>query len=675
MTIDPAAGPDASHLLDADGPVAQAFAARNGAAAEYEARPQQLDMARRVHAALSSGRHALLEAGTGVGKTFAYLVPALQWAAETGGKVAVATSSIALQEQLVRHDLPLLLGALPFEVSFALVKGRGNYLCLRRMERALQSGATLFDDEPQEQLEAIRAWALETRDGSRQDLPFQPLYKVWEQVQAEQGNCLGRACRHYDRCHYQRSRRKAHAVDLLVLNHHVLMADLALRRSGGAFLPKVDALVIDEAHDLIDTAAEHLGKRVSSRGVHQQLGRLWSARRRGGLLAGQASSSLLAQVDATRGAAEVFFGEVDAFLHALGDSSGGARDRGRTTTMLQDGMHLPDDLSPRLAELAAGLLRLAAGAKDREVALEIGARARSLRALADEIAALARDDADGQVRWGEVSRRGDVSLFSAPVDVGPLLQEVLWEPHGSVILTSATLAAGEPPSFDYFRARLGLDDPQEAVIGSPFDYARQAGLILRRDMPDPSRASQAFEEALPEAVLEAIERTHGGAFVLFTSNASMRRVAEAIRDECVAGGRRVLVQGEGLERPALLESFRQGNAVLFGVASFWQGVDVPGDALRHVIITRLPFEVPTHPLQQARTKHVEAQGGNAFRDLSLPVAALRLKQGFGRLIRHTEDSGFVTILDPRILTKHYGRYLLGGLPACPVTIEPEIDPF
>jgi ATP-dependent DNA helicase DinG len=672
LTIEPAAEPDASSLLEADGPVARAFAARNPHGSAYEARPQQLEMARRVGAAMSSGRHALLEAGTGVGKTFAYLVPALEWAARTGGKIAVATSTIALQEQLVRKDLPLLVEALPFEVSFALVKGRGNYLCLRRMERALQAGGSLFDDEPQAQLEAIVQWAQETSDGSRQDLPFQPLPPVWEQVQAEQGNCMGRACRHYEHCHYQRSRRRAHAVDLLVLNHHVLMADLALRRSGGSFLPKVDALIIDEAHDLLDTAAEHLGKRVSSRGVRQQLGRLWSPRRRGGLLAGSAAR---AEVESVRHAADVFFGEVDAYLHSAAALERGRRDGGGATTMLPDGVHLQDDLSPRLAQLSASLIRAATGTADKEIGMEIGARARGLRAMADGISALARDDAEGQVRWGEVSPRGVVTLRSAPVEVGPLLKEVLWDAHRSVILTSATLATGQEPSFAYSRARLGLEDPDEAIIGSPFAYERQARLILRRDMPDPSRASSAFEAALPDAVLESIERTHGGAFVLFTSNASMRKTADALREDLEALGLRVLVQGEGLERPALLDSFRQGGAVLFGVASFWQGVDVPGDALRHVIITRLPFEVPSHPLQQARTRHVEAAGGNAFRDLSLPVAALRLKQGFGRLIRHSTDSGFVTILDPRVVTKTYGRYLLGGLPECPVTVEPELDPF
>ena len=654
----------AERLLASDGAVAQAFAARGGALGGFEPRPQQIDMARRVAEALSSGRHALLEAGTGVGKSFAYLVPALCWAVENDARVAVATSTIALQEQLVRRDLPLLTEALPFDVPFALVKGRGNYVCLRRMERALTGGGVLFEEEANEQLRAIGAWSATTEEGSRQDLDFQPLASVWESVQAEQGNCLGRACRHYDRCHYQASRRRAHSARLLVLNHHVLMADLAMRRSGSGFLPELDAVIIDEAHDLEDTAAEHLGLRVSALGIQVQLGRLWSPRRGKGLLAGHPDSALRYAVEGARGAARVFFEGTQGLL-------GGDRNR---TVVVPDGAHLPDELSPRLAELASMLLKAARGA-DAETALEIGARARRIRQLADSLAALARDELDDQVRWGEVGARGGLALHSAPVEVGPLLGRVLVEPHHAVILTSATLSAGRPPSFDFLRGRLGLADvdADEATIGSPFDYSRQVRLVVRTDLPDPSRENESFEQALPEAVLDAIQRTNGDAFVLFTSNGSMRRAADALREPIAAMGLRILVQGEALERPQLLDAFREGGAVLFGVSSFWQGVDVPGEALRHVVITRLPFEVPTHPLQVARSRRLTETGGDPFRDLSLPTAALRLKQGFGRLIRHTSDRGIVTILDRRIATKSYGRYLLDSLPACPVERVPQDD--
>jgi len=515
-----------------------------------------------------------------------------------------------------------------------------------------------------DQLEAIRQWALDTQEGSRQDLPFQPRGSVWEQVNAEQGNCLGRQCPHYKPCHYQRSRLGAHDASLLVLNHHVLMADLAMRRQGGGFLPDLDAILIDEAHDLEDTAAEHLGVRVSSRTVLYQLGRLWSPKRRKGLLAGHPDSRLRDAVGRARAAARVFFDETRGLLGGVAEGDG-------RTTSVPEGAHLPDMLSPRLAELAS-LLIASTRDDDGESKLEIGARARSLRALADGLGCLARNELEGQVRWGEMSARGTLALHSAPVDVGPLLREVLWDAHDAVILTSATLSAGKPASFEFMRKRLGVEEADEATIGSPFDYTRQARLVLRHDLPDPGRDRAAYDAELPTAVWDAIRRTRGGAFVLFTSNASLRRTADALRADLEAEGLRVLVQGEGLERPALLDAFREGNAVLFGVASFWQGVDVPGDALRHVIITRLPFEVPTLPLQIARSERLEAGGGNSFRDLSLPVAALRLKQGFGRLIRHTSDRGLVTILDPRAVTRRYGRYLLDSLPDCPREYEPDV---
>ncbi len=642
-------------LLGPEGPVAHALSTQ---AQGYEPRPEQVEMAGAVQRALSSGRHLVVEAGTGVGKSFAYLVPLLRWAARTDATVAVATSTIALQEQLVRKDLPMLAESLPFDVSYALVKGRGNYLCLRRLGQALGDKASLFDEATDlEELEAIRDWSDTTRDGSLQDLAFRPRGGVWDLVRAEQGNCKGRACRWFSRCHYQRSRQEAHKVRCLVLNHHVLMADLALRRSGGSFLPKIDALVVDEAHDLEDTAAEHLGLRFTSIGTAVLLGRLWSDRRRRGLL-GRSSTAerLRRQVDDTRKVARRFFASLATW--AENASEGG-------TVALGDGFPVSDTLSPRLRQLADGLGHAASALGDEDLTLELSARARQLEAASDTLEGIVVPR-DGEVRWVSQGGRGSLSLSSAPIAVAPLLGGVLWNKHRTVVLTSATLATGRPPSFDFLRERIGLEEADELSVGSPFDFSRQARVVIRSDMPDPVSASAAYEAALPEAVLEAVRRTDGGAFVLFTGYGAMRRTAQAVRDELEEDGLEVLVQGEDLERPALLERFRHGASVLFGVSSFWQGVDVPGDALRHVVIARLPFEVPTHPLQRARADRLEREGRSAFAELSLPVAALKLKQGFGRLIRSTSDTGMVTILDPRIRTRNYGRYLLASLPDCPI---------
>lgn len=650
----PAAGP--AGLLAPDGPVAAALGAEGGA---YETRPEQIHMAEAVAEALSSRRHLLVEAGTGVGKTFAYLVPALEWAARTGSVVAVSTATIALQEQLVRRDLPLLARALPFEVSFALVKGRGNYLCTRRLHLALDE-QVLFEDEARRQLVAIEAWGRETRDGSRQDLPFQPVEGVWDLVKAEHGNCLGKACRFYSRCHYQASRARAHSARLLVLNHHVLLSDLALRRSGATFLPEIGAVIVDEAHDLEEIAAEHLGARASSLGLAQVLGRLWSPRTRTGLLARHPDPTLRVAVEEARTQSQAFFDALARDLRAA--ASTGALGAG-----FPDPSPVPLALVERLGSLAEMLEQRRQAVEQADVALEIGARARAVDEAAAALAEMARPPAAGIVRWIDAGGRG-VALCSAPVDVGPLLHKALFS-RVPAVLTSATLSTGRPPSFAFVRERLGLTDADELALGSPFRYEQQARLVLRGDLPDPAADPEGWETALPDAIEEAVRESGGGALVLFTSLASMRRAAEALRPRLEALGHELLVQGEGLERPALLERLRQGAGVLLGVASFWQGVDVPGDALRHVVIARLPFEVPTHPLAVARRERVEQQGRDPFQDLSLPQAALRLKQGFGRLIRSATDSGTVTILDPRMLTKRYGRFLRDSLPDCPVELR------
>lgn len=553
----------------------------------------------------------------------------------------------------------MLTEALPFPVSFALVKGRGNYLCLRRMHRALADAVSLFEaDEAAQQLEAIHAWSGTTTDGSRQDLPFLPRGDVWERVRAEQGNCLGRRCSFYDRCHYQRSRRGAHTASLLVLNHHVLLADLAMRRSGASFLPEVDVIVVDEAHDFENVAAEHLGTRLSSRGVELQLGRLWNARRRRGLLGGWAAPRIRETVSELRRSARRHFTEVQMLV-------GGAQE---STVRLADDVRLPDALGQRFRRLAGDLTDAVATA-DPELAMEVRARAATLAFTADAFGEVAEPTSSEWVRWVEASARGNVTVQRSPVDVGPLLGEVLWDAFGTVVLTSATLSTGRPPSFAFLQRRLGLDEALAASVGSPFLYPEQARVRIRADLPDPARDGRAHEQALPGAVLDIVRGSAGGVLVLFTAYGAMQRTADAVRAALEEDGIPLRVQGEGLDRQSLLEGFRSEGGVLFGVASFWQGVDLPGDALCDVVITKLPFEVPTHPLQAARARRTEEAGGHAFRDLALPQAALRLKQGFGRLIRRTTDEGVVTILDPRIVTKRYGRVLLDSLPECPVEVE------
>jgi ATP-dependent DNA helicase DinG len=655
---DDAALLDVRALLAPDGPVARSLP-------DYEERPPQTRMAVAVDEALRSRRHLVVEAGTGVGKSFAYLVPALRWASETGAKVAVSTSTIALQEQLVRKDLPALRRALPFEVPFALVKGRGNYLCRRRLDLAVASAAELFPDaEAREHLRAI-----EDASGaglqSVQDLPFVPRDDVWDAVRAERGNCLHQACPHYDECSYQAGRRRTHTASLLVLNHHLLLSDLVLRRAGATFLPEVSAVVIDEAHDLEDVAAEHLGSRLSARGVSTVLGRLWNARRGSGCLARLTDHDLRGLVDAARAASDRFFAALQAALKA---SSGGDG-----PFAIEGELPVRETPSRALVALAEAVRVRLESVDDRDLRLELAARAEACLGVAAACDVVASDPDDDHVRWAEFGARGDATVVRAPVDVGPLLKEALYDAYGTVVLTSATLSTGRPPSFAYVRERLGLLDAEETSVGSPFDYARQAKIVVRTDLPDPAASPVEYERALPRAVLEAVRRTAGGAFVLFTSYETMDAVASATRADLEGDGLQVLVQGGDLPRSLMLDRFRERDSVLFGVASFWQGVDVPGDALRNVVIARIPFEVPTHPLQRARQRRVERAGRSAFTALSLPQAAIRLKQGFGRLIRRATDRGIVVVLDPRIATKRYGAYLLDSLPECPVVFEPDAE--
>lgn len=652
-------------ILGPSGPLSEAIPG-------YEDRPEQVRMAEAVAEALEAHRHLIVEAGTGVGKSFAYLVPALLWASERAAtrtddeevtRVAVATSTIALQEQLVGKDLPTLADALDLDVSFTLVKGRGNFVCLRRLSMAVGEANDLFAaTEERAQLLAIREWA-EAGGGSRQELPFEPFFDVWEAARAESGNCLHQDCPHYKRCAYQEARARMRSARLLVMNHHVLLSDLALRRSGVSFLPKVDAVIVDEAHDLEDAAAECLGTRLSSRGVQQVLGRLWNDRRGTGLLAKHADPAPKSLVDDARRLARAFF---DRVRLSIPGGDGAAR-----MAAIEGPLSGDDGFAAALDAAAEAIGAGLASVDSTDLARELEVRARSLEALSEEVTALVKGPDADHAMWAEWDSRGNVSLTLSPIDVGPDLQKALYGAHESVILTSATLATGKPPSFRFARERLGLADAEELSVGSPFDFARQARIVVRTDVPDPSQAPEAYEAALPEAVLDAVRRTGGGAFVLFTSYEAMKKVAAAIRAHLTGDGLLVLVQGENLPRTAMLDAFRARNSVLFGVSSFWQGVDVPGDALRNVVIARLPFDVPTHPLQKARQARLEREGKSAFAHLSLPGAAIRLKQGFGRLIRRATDKGLVVILDPRVVTKRYGRTLLSSLPECPVVLEPE----
>ena len=635
--------------------------------AGFEVRPQQLAMAAAVERAFDERQRLFVEAGTGVGKSFAYLIPAIRRVVERGERVVIATNTISLQEQLIEKDIPLLNAVIPEEFTAVLVKGRGNYVSLRRLKLASEREGRLFShDDDRSDLHRLEDWAYATEDGSLASLPQLPRPEVWDHVQSDAHNCMGRRCPTFDKCFYQAARRRMEHGQVLVTNHALFFADLAMRSRAGAsggVLPPYHHVVLDEAHEIEDVASEHFGIRLSESGVRHLLrtlyqtgtGRGFLSAMRGGADADGAIEEAIRAVRACESAAERQFDALWRWNEVRGEASGRMREPGA----------VEDHISAPMLALAASLRMLRDRIDHEPDQFELNAYAARAEAHGTCARDLMAQSIGGCVYWVEAGkrRRGErpnVTLVCAAVDVGPILREHLFAQDKGVVLTSATLATGHG-DFRHAAVRLGCDDPQTLQLGSPFDYGRLVRLIVERAMPEPDHPD--YEDELSRRVLHHVRATDGGAFVLFTSFRTLDAVAERIAADLVDMGHPLHVQGTGVPRNTLLERFRADErSVLFGVSSFWQGVDVRGRALRNVIITRLPFEVPDRPIVQARHELIESRGGRPFFEDSLPRAVLRFKQGFGRLVRSSTDEGRVVVLDPRIATKRYGRAFLDALP-------------
>lgn len=804
-----------TELLTDSGPIAAQLRPVLGT---YESRPEQVAMAEAVAAAMESRGRLLVEAGTGVGKSFAYLVPAILRCLLKGEKVVVATATISLQEQLIQKDIPMLREVMEKAVGAGgevakwrsgkvqeergetgaretpsgsstrppghlttqplpalrpvLAKGRGNYLSLRRLQTASQRQDALFYEEDAKlSLHQIEDWAYKTSDGSLSTLPTLSRPDVWDHVRSDVDNCMGRKCPTYKKCFYQAARRELEQANLIICNHALFFSDLALRVRAGltpggtvkAILPNYDHVIFDEAHGIEDTACDHFGIEISQPKVARLLRTLFNPRRRKGYLLERSLAIADAEsvdramtiVHQAEQAAAEFFGDL-LDLHTRNRRLSG---RIRTQNVIEN------SLTPAMRELATRLRLIREQVQGEGLAaenerFELQAFARRASELADCADALVGQTLDGYVYWVDVEQGADggsgggggggggrryngprtprVTLACAPVEIGPILRRHLFSPEVElkpaivdeggeeglddldaqpgddadmaesdapspsaqavtpsvrpkrigIVLTSATLATrtvkADAPvehaetAFAHAMTNLGITDARTLQLGSPFDYRKQARIIIDMSVPNPksdggtkprSHEGDAFESGnsynsvLSDRILHHIRSTDGGAFVLFTSFATLNAVADAIGPKLMFRGMPMFVHGRDGPRPLLLKSFMEhSDAVLLGAASFWQGVDVRGERLRNVIITRLPFEPPDRPLTQARMERIELCGGNPFMQDSLPRAIIRFKQGFGRLIRSKTDTGQVVVLDPRIATARYGRMFLEALP-------------
>ncbi|MCK5391114.1 MAG: DEAD/DEAH box helicase family protein [Deltaproteobacteria bacterium] len=677
---------------------------------KYELRDEQLRMLQSVTSSFNDNLISLIEAGTGTGKTFSYLIPAVAWALKNEERIVISTNTINLQEQLIDKDIPLLYDAFEDDFNYSLVKGMRNYLCLLRTETIQDGLFEMADDDEVDPINDILDWAKVTEDGSLSDLSFTPPGSVWDKVSAESDSCLRARCPYYSRCFFYKSRREVASSQLLIVNHHLLFSDLAIKSasesSDAGILPPFKRVIFDEAHHLNDTATSHFGMRATKFGIIRVLRRLKRKSKGGpgkGLIYYTASlATKLVKMyrkgivnDLLRKVEDLLSNKVDTVERYTNDSfdalynfclpitqekESGKEEINLRITEEITGREGWDNIDKKFSILRIRLKELHEEIKaitdiliDYEVESDIAKLIVEFKGVgnkldyySDVISTFLSTEDDGFVRWveGRMGRGGILSgLGLSPLDISPTLKERLYSKCDTVVMTSATMAVNK--SFQFLKTGLGLEDEQrvdEHILPSSFNYEEQLLLTIPNDIPEPGNVG--YADAISDLITKAVKASRGNALILFTSYALLETVYKNIYGELENDGILALKQG-AFPRGRLLDKFRiEDNSVLFATDSFWEGVDVPGDALKLVIIARLPFRVPTEPIIEARVEYLESQGLNSFMDYSLPVAVLKFKQGFGRLIRTKTDKGAVLVLDKRVISKFYGKFFLNSLPDC-----------
>lgn len=619
----------------------------------YEFRPQQRAMAAAIGRVLEDRKHLVVEAPTGIGKSLAYLVPAILYARGEGRKAIVSTHTKNLQEQLLRKDIPIIRSLIDRPFRAVAFKGRRNYLCTTRLAHALQQQKRLFDAGEYDQLRNIAEWSRATTEGDLEELPFVPMGTVWQQVCSEKGACSPSICE--PGCFFQQARIRAKHADLVIMNHALFFTLFALKDSDQALVFENDFVIFDEAHTLEQVAGTGIGKTLSRSQVLYALHRLYHPSTKKGLLA---RPKMKSQRELITGATEA----VESFFDAIAQAVRAAGGRSQTLRVKHRGL-VSDSVTDALRgvqRVVEDCIKMDSLKKEKE---ELTAANRLIWEAEILIREFLEQTDERSTYWVEQSsgKSGNVMLRTAPNSIAESVGASLFREGTSVIMTSGTLSVAH--SLEYFQNRLGAGSAETLILDSPFDFQQQMRLQLVRDIPAPP--DPGYEEQLPEEIHRAIMQTRGRALVLFTNARLMNAMADILRGRIEGEGLVLLVQDGSLNRQNLLEKFRNDiGSVLFGLDSFWMGIDVPGEALEHVVVTRLPFAVPDHPLMEARMELIAASGRNAFMEYTLPEAILKLKQGVGRLIRSRSDTGLVTILDSRIIRKRYGPLFIDSLPPC-----------